>query len=177
MKILLCGYMGAGKSYLLENLPGDYALRIDLDREIERAYGPIDLIFTNQGEDFFRQLEKQTLEKLLQTNASPTLVALGGGTVTPELLAKRKDVGYGLLWLNTSFDTCYQRLLKSNRPKASMTKQSLWQLFLQREVLYRQADWCLTETQLGMIANDRDLFEKMTGIMKGQIDEALRHRS
>ena len=68
MNIVLIGCMGCGKSTIGVKL--SYFLRqplIDTDKQIERNAGcSISEIFAKQGEECFRQMETQCLEKLLQ---------------------------------------------------------------------------------------------------------------
>lgn len=81
MKILLCGYMGCGKSLigslLAEKTGVDFA---DLDREISTDQGlEIPEIFKNKGEISFRKTETRVLESYLDSKKEGVL-ALGGGT-------------------------------------------------------------------------------------------------
>lgn len=81
MKIVLIGFMGSGKSKLgiklarLLNLPF-----IDLDVFIENKFQQsIISIFHEKGEDYFREIESDTLKELLQSEEKFVL-ASGGGT-------------------------------------------------------------------------------------------------
>ena len=82
MHIFLTGYMGVGKTtiglQLSEILELDF---IDLDQEIVNQTGlSIPEIFNNNGEDYFRIIEKNVLTKInLQKKSS--IIALGGGTI------------------------------------------------------------------------------------------------
>jgi len=81
MKIVLIGYMGAGKSsvgkLLAEKLNVSF---IDLDTYIEQAEAiSIDEIFNIQGEVYFRKIEQGYLKDVLCTDANLVL-AVGGGT-------------------------------------------------------------------------------------------------
>ncbi len=80
MKIVLIGYMGAGKSTIGQMLAQKHNLRfIDLDAEIERetGYTITETIF-NKGELFFRKVERRKLEELLSGNSF--VLSTGGGT-------------------------------------------------------------------------------------------------
>lgn len=80
MKISLIGYMGSGKSTIgpkLALLSGlDY---YDLDAEIEKhtGYTITETIF-NKGELYFRKVERQKLEEILQKDNF--VLSTGGGT-------------------------------------------------------------------------------------------------
>lgn len=79
--IFLMGLPGAGKStvgrQLAEKLAVPYT---DLDEVIEGRTGKkINDIFSEKGEDYFRSLEAECLQNLIQTTSSG-VVAVGGGT-------------------------------------------------------------------------------------------------
>lgn len=80
MRIFLIGFMGSGKSYVgsrLADLLG-YTF-IDLDDKIEeKTQKNIARIFEEEGEDYFRILERDTLQSLDKHNNA--VIACGGGT-------------------------------------------------------------------------------------------------
>jgi len=80
MKIILVGMPGSGKSTVGKQLSSHLNLPlIDLDTEIERSAGQeIKTIFAEKGEDHFRTLESQTLQRVLNSNDS-FILATGGG--------------------------------------------------------------------------------------------------
>lgn len=80
MKITLTGYMGAGKTQVGQKLAAELNLPfVDLDSEIEKhsGYSITETIF-NKGELFFRKLERQILEEVLQLEN--LVLSTGGGT-------------------------------------------------------------------------------------------------
>lgn len=82
MKIIIVGFMGVGKTSvgkrLAEKLNFDF---IDTDYEIELSQDmSISNIFQNYGESYFRKLEKQTLNKVL--NRNNIVISTGGGIIT-----------------------------------------------------------------------------------------------
>src|SRR5437773_606281 len=83
--IYLTGFMGSGKSTLapiLANTLG-YSYR-DIDAEIERITGrPITSIFSDQGESFFRDVERRILAEIGSTEKG-CVISLGGGTIANE---------------------------------------------------------------------------------------------
>jgi shikimate kinase len=79
--VILLGYMGCGKSTIASKLSSIIDIPfIDLDKYIEKEYGmTISEIFHSMGEIKFRNIEKNTLEKLLNQKEK-TIFSLGGGT-------------------------------------------------------------------------------------------------
>lgn len=81
MKIVLCGFMGCGKSNigrrLAKKLNCDF---IDMDRYIENKEGmTITQMFALKGEGYFRELETAVIPEVLRVD--PVVVASGGGAV------------------------------------------------------------------------------------------------
>lgn len=81
MRIVLIGYMGSGKStigkLLAEKLELDFN---DLDNYIENKSGTtIPEIFKEKGEIYFRKIEHDYLNEILE-NESRLVLATGGGT-------------------------------------------------------------------------------------------------
>ncbi len=82
--IFLYGAPASGKSTLARALGKALALPVlDLDNEIVRTVGmPVADFFQRQGEEAFRAVEADVLEKLLKTPApARRIIALGGGTL------------------------------------------------------------------------------------------------
>jgi len=80
MKIYLIGYMGSGKTTVGKKLARSLNYEfIDLDNQIEAVLGTtISDFFQEQGEDAFRNIEREELHKTFQTEN--TVISLGGGT-------------------------------------------------------------------------------------------------
>lgn len=81
MKIFLLGYMGSGKSFIGKQLSESLGYKfVDLDQKIEeREKTSISEIFENRGEIFFRRMEREILEEILESEDS-LVISLGGGT-------------------------------------------------------------------------------------------------
>lgn len=80
-RIVLVGFMGSGKTtigkQLADRMGWDF---LDTDTMCEEAAGKtIPAIFRDNGEDMFRCLEQEQVEKSLQTE--DTVIALGGGAL------------------------------------------------------------------------------------------------
>jgi shikimate kinase len=92
--VVFVGPMGAGKTSIGKKVAR--ALRrtfTDTDQMIVAAHGPIPAIFETQGEERFREIEKQAVREALGRGG---VVALGGGAVlapeTREALAAHRVV-------------------------------------------------------------------------------------
>jgi shikimate kinase len=78
--IYIIGFMGSGKSTAGKKLASALGWRfIDLDKKIEEKTGKsIQEIFTQNGEDYFRDLETRELKNL--NSSLNTVISTGGGT-------------------------------------------------------------------------------------------------
>jgi shikimate kinase len=142
MRIFLTGFMGAGKTTVGRCLASLLQLPFaDLDREIEqRAGATVRVIVEGQGEPWFRRLELEALQALLEMG--DTVIATGGGTLTSELGARLIREGGLSVWLNPSFATIVDRigaLGKADRPLFRDEAQVL-ALYRDRLPAYRKAD-------------------------------------
>ena len=143
-KIVLTGFMGVGKSSVARHLA--YLLnceKLDLDDYIEmQQKQEIACILKEVGEAQYRRIETENLGKLLQTS-SVRILSLGGGTWTiAENRRLIKKYGYTSVWLESSFEHCWQniRFSRKERPLAKNKLQARY-LFDEREKLYCLADW------------------------------------
>lgn len=149
--IYLTGFMAAGKStigpILANTLGWDFK---DIDRVIEKKTGKkITQIFSDEGENYFREVERKTLKEL--SLLSNTIIALGGGTIaSDENLQVIKNTGL-LVYLKSSPETAYRRLrFKRDRPallfesEEEPTKEQfikrINELLNRRSKYYNQAD-------------------------------------
>jgi len=88
--VALTGFMAVGKSTVCRVLGSlIHWSYIDLDCEIEcHSHMRIHEIFTMQGEQRFREMEADALQRVLEHASTPTVVALGGGTFVREANAQ-----------------------------------------------------------------------------------------
>lgn len=158
MNILVCGFMGSGKTTFVEGFRNnDLGFDcIDLDTAVASSLGilPTHLgeWITKFGMDTFRQQEMSVLQHLLNSRM-PKIIALGGGSVEadvyPELRTQAKTV-----FLNVSFETCYARIKNdSNRPLTALGKAALQNLYNKRLPKYLASDLCLSETEIKEIVS------------------------
>ena len=112
MKIVLTGFMGAGKTTIGRMLSDDMRIPfVDLDERIVQIAGcPITEIFKKDGEETFRRMEHDVLKVVLEQPGS-TVISLGGGVLTnPDnagLLHESRSI---LCYLDVDPDTIWQRV-------------------------------------------------------------------
>lgn len=143
--VLLLGFMGCGKTsaghLLAQRLGWKF---VDLDEELERRQGrTINQIFSEQGEPYFRQVERALLEEVLtQARGEATVVALGGGTFAqPANVELIRSNGGITFWLDCPLEELRRRCRGlTNRP-LFRDPESFQQLYQQRLPFYQQADF------------------------------------
>ncbi|MBI5346485.1 MAG: shikimate kinase [Chlamydiae bacterium] len=121
MNLILFGFKSSGKTYigkkLAQKLQWDF---IDTDDEIEKLYEKkfnekrtFKKIFKEEGEIFFRALEKEAVQNIKPKNS--TIIAVGGGTILDiENQKTLKNLGV-LVYLQVDEATLKKRLLE-NKP-------------------------------------------------------------
>jgi shikimate kinase len=156
MKIFLIGFMGCGKTYWGKKLSQKMNVPFyDLDEKIEEHENKsIATIFKEEGEEYFRLLEKDVLH-LLSESHSTFVMACGGGTPcfynTIDYLKKQGTV----VWFNCSTETLCQRLHeeKASRPLiAALADEQLKGFVIKkysgRKIFYQQANIIINNEQL-----------------------------
>jgi XRE family transcriptional regulator, aerobic/anaerobic benzoate catabolism transcriptional regulator len=143
--VALLGLRGAGKTTVGRRLAR--RLRrpfVELDRRVEQAAGlTLAEIFALHGEDYYRRLEREALEKILD-QGRPVVLATGGGIVnSPETYAllRRRAV---TVWLRADPEDHWNRVVQQGdrRPMADNPQAmgELRRLLASREPLYASAD-------------------------------------
>ena len=115
--IYLTGFMGSGKSTIGPILANTIGWEFfDLDQVIEQKSGmKVTEIFEKEGEEYFREFERNTLSEL--TNHDKAIIALGGGTVTDQKNIDLIKKSGKLIYLKVSPESAYLRLrFKRDRP-------------------------------------------------------------
>lgn len=138
-KIYLVGFMGAGKSTVAQALARRLDWRVeDIDARIEQQERrDIPTIFRQEGEPYFRSLERQELIALL--TARGTVIATGGGTpVDPANRALMQRDG-AVIWLDAPFATIVARIPLDGRRPLANDRLELESLYNQRRAAYGQA--------------------------------------
>jgi len=139
MKILLTGFMGAGKSTAGRALAARLGLPFaDLDDEIAAAAGaPIPAIFAAKGEEGFRALETETARRVLARPGSE-VVASGGGFPTFEAnRALVRGANALVLHLDAPFGTLWARLAGGDGRPLARSRDETAALYARRAPVYR----------------------------------------
>jgi shikimate kinase / 3-dehydroquinate synthase len=117
-KIVLIGFMGAGKSTAARGLGRDLGVgAADVDEVIEQRLGAsVQALFARDGEAAFRAAEEQITLELLRAPGDG-VVALGGGAVMRE--AVRTELArHQVVWLDVARELAWQRCEEGGRPLA-----------------------------------------------------------
>jgi shikimate kinase len=141
--ITLAGFMGTGKSTVGRILARKLGYRfIDVDEEIEREQGvSITHIFSEMGEPYFRQLERDMIKTLSLREG--LVISAGGGAVIDERNIEAMKQGGALVCLSATPDDIMKRVGKSgNRPLLQVPDPmaKIIELMSKREPFYRKAD-------------------------------------
>ena len=154
LNITFCGMMGSGKSIIGKKFAKIIDFKfLDTDSFIEKKTGKtINQIFSESGEDFFRELEEIYITKILKKKNY--VFSLGGGVMNNLNLRKIIKRNSCNIYLEVDINILSKRLHSSrNRPLINNTniKKKLKELLEKREKFYKQAD--LT------IKNDKKIFD------------------
>lgn len=142
--IILIGFMGAGKTSFGKWLAKNKEMKFtDTDAVIEAEEGiSINEIFEKYGEEYFRNLETDLIERFLNEGSDNMVLSAGGGLavrdVNRRLLKKLGNVVY----LRATVDTLCKRLEgDGTRPllKGGSLRQRITGLMEKRELLYEDA--------------------------------------
>lgn len=147
-KIFLCGFMGAGKTYTAEELSRKYNYNfIDLDEYIiKKEKRNIFEIFENEGEEYFRVLEKNYLKEIVDKDN--VIISLGGATVLDKDNVKLiKDNNGIIVFLDTDIDTIIKRIYGDDKRPLIKSKSpyEISELYTTRLDIYKDvADITIT---------------------------------
>lgn len=143
--VALLGLRGAGKTTIGRRLAKRRRVQfVELDRRIE---GAADLtlgeIFALHGEDYYRRLEREVLQEVLN-DARPMILATGGGIVaSPDTFAMLRRSAV-TIWLRATPEDHWNRVVRQGdrRPMADhpQAMADLRSLLGAREPLYALAD-------------------------------------
>lgn len=147
MKIFLIGFMGSGKTHWGRLLSEKLGIRFfDLDEQVaEQAGKSIPEIFEQEGEEQFRQMEKEVLHIISESHDS-FVMACGGGSPCYFNNIEYMNQSGTTVWINTPLETLFERLVKEKEKRPLIRDLSDDQLkgfigkkFADRRIYYEQA--------------------------------------
>lgn len=109
-RILLVGFMAAGKTTLGKALARDLGLQfVDLDHYIENRYhSSVSQLFADRGEEAFRQIERNMLHEVAEFE--DVVISTGGGTPCFFDNMDYMNAQGTTVFLEASVDVIYTRL-------------------------------------------------------------------
>lgn len=116
--IVLIGMMGAGKTTTGFGLAQRLGIQfVDSDREIEKMEGLTTVeIFEQKGEEYFKEIEKKVIRKILNT-VKPQVLSIGGNAYDNDdirEIIKEKAIS---IFLDVDLDVLIKRVeRRNNRP-------------------------------------------------------------
>ncbi len=140
--IILCGFMGCGKSSIGRKLAAKTKREfVDMDKYIEEKTGmTVTRIFAEKGESGFREIETEACREL--SEKENLIIAAGGGTLTfpqnVEILRK----GGKIFYIEVSYENLCERLKRdTRRPLLQVENRNevIKELLDKRLPLYRAA--------------------------------------
>ena len=166
--IFLIGMMGSGKSstgpILAEILKYKY---VDLDVLIEKlTKKTIDKVFSDEGEEYFRDLETQCLQEIIKLPS--VVVSTGGGVVL-------KKENWGILrqgiivWLDINKEIVLDRLNSKDNIRPLLKgniERTYEEIFQTRKDIYAQADLRVEINNEGV----KNVAEKILNALKKEIN-------
>jgi len=140
--ICLMGLMGSGKSLIGRDLSNYLNVKFyDTDKEIElKAKKSINLIFSEEGESYFRDLEEKVCLELLKNNNC--IISLGGGSIINRKIRQAIKLNSFSIYLKVNIDILLKRLKTSKkRPLLNnKKKETLERLYNERKEFYQKAN-------------------------------------
>lgn len=136
--IVLIGMPGCGKSalgrYLAEILDRDF---IDADPEIEKDAGKTISELFAVSEDCFREQETKTVKRLAGLQGK--VLAMGGGVVLRRENIENLKKNGTIIFLDRSPGDIAGDVDTETRPLLAAGRKRIYDLYAQREALYREA--------------------------------------
>ncbi len=156
-RIYLIGMPGCGKSYFGRKLMEELGCEmIDLDHEIEEAEGrKISEIFSADGEDYFRKVESETLQKVSKENPHVIISTGGGSPCFHNGIDFMKQNGV-VVFLETPKETLIERLArKDHRPLVQGDVENrVNQLLEARMPIYKKAHLSISHREVSLFMQE-----------------------
>jgi shikimate kinase len=138
-KLYLVGFMGAGKTTVARAVGKRTGWRVeDIDERIEaREHRSVASIFAQQGEPYFRHVERVVLGEIVPLRHA--VVASGGGTFAePDNRAVMLADG-AVAWLDLPLARVLDRVPSDGRRPLAADRAQMEQLYARRQLVYALA--------------------------------------
>ncbi len=158
--IIISGFSATGKSLVAKEIAQRLNWNfIDTDAEIVKLAGKsIDEIFQQDGEERFRELEREVIRKSCQQRQ--TVIAIGGGAIVDPQNYKLLAQSGLIICLEAKPETIYQRLFQNAtygcetevRPLLATNNplERIRQLKASRQLYYANSDWTIHTDRLSL---------------------------
>ena len=139
MNIVLCGFMGSGKTVVGNELSKIMGRKfVDTDELIEKEQGvAVKAIFAAHGEEYFRELEFECCKKAAELKNC--VVSTGGGALTFERNVEALKKSGKIVFLDASFDVICARIGNSNNRPLFRDRDKAYELYNERKSKYLNA--------------------------------------
>jgi XRE family aerobic/anaerobic benzoate catabolism transcriptional regulator len=164
--ITLLGIRGSGKSTIGARLADRLHLAfLELDRLVEAEAGlSLEEIFALHGEEYYRRLEIEALQRLLRESAGAVL-ATGGGIVMNAEARELLEHHTLTIWLKANAREYWNRVVQQGAPRPMTNrpgaKAELRRLIAEREPLYQRARYRVDTTRLGVDGSVEAIVKKI----------------
>ncbi|MBF0359556.1 MAG: AAA family ATPase [Oligoflexia bacterium] len=173
--ILLTGFMGSGKSFLIKKFQREFKLNknvtlIDLDSEVLKSSSATSVI--EMGLKNFRREEQKVFKKLIKqfssevSSESTLVIGLGGGTLNEKAFNFIATIPLvQIVWLNVPFEVCYKRIQDEQkktgltRPLLKKGEEHLMRLYEKRKSFYSRSNIKLSLEEIDKINTFHDLLK------------------
>jgi XRE family aerobic/anaerobic benzoate catabolism transcriptional regulator len=161
-RVALIGLRGAGKSTLGRGLGSALSIPfVELNRDIEEQSGmPVADVMALYGQEGYRRLERQALERVVATSDQVVLAVAGGIVSEPETFAFLLR-HFHTIWLKAPPEIHMKRVLDQGdvRPMAGnpQAMAELTSILTSREALYAKAESAIDTEGRSIEESARDL--------------------
>jgi XRE family aerobic/anaerobic benzoate catabolism transcriptional regulator len=161
-RLCLIGLRGAGKSTLGRILSSELSLPfIELNREIEEISGmPVNEVMALYGQEGYRRLEREALERVVATSDDAVLAVAGGIVAEPETFAYLLR-HFHTIWIRARPEEHMERVRNQGdlRPMSGHPKamEELRSILTSREELYSKAEATVDTSGRSLEESKRDL--------------------
>jgi XRE family aerobic/anaerobic benzoate catabolism transcriptional regulator len=168
-RIGLIGLRGAGKSTLGPRLGAALSCPfVELNREIEEQSGmPVADVMALYGQEGYRRLERQALERVVATSDQVVLAVAGGIVTEPETFAFMLR-HFHTIWLKAPPELHMRRVFEQGdeRPMAGNPRAmaELTSILTSREALYAKAEGIVETEGKSIEESTRDLVAAVRGL-------------